>query len=175
MARSYGLPVEASGIGTDQFVPGIQAGYERALNGLLTTLSWPDILVGPGLLGGSMVLNLAQLLIDTEIFRQSRRAHQGIDVGEDTWLEDTIDRVGPGGHFLAERSTVERIRGEGWYISDLGVHEAFEAWEVEGRPRLLASARQQMEKILATHQPLPLDEEVERELETIQARAQARD
>jgi trimethylamine--corrinoid protein Co-methyltransferase len=175
MARTYGLPVEASGIGTDQYAPGIQAGYERALNGLLTTLSWPDILVGPGLLGGSMVLSLAQLLIDTEIFRLSRRAHQGIDAGEDNWLEDTIHRIGPGGHFLAERSTVECIRGEGWYVSDLGVHDAFETWEAEGRPRLLASARQQVERILAAHQPLPLGEEVERELETIQARARAED
>ena len=58
MARYYGLPVEASGGGTDHYVPGIQPGYERALSSLLPVLSWPDILVGPGLLGGSMVLCL---------------------------------------------------------------------------------------------------------------------
>jgi trimethylamine--corrinoid protein Co-methyltransferase len=41
MARYYGLPVEASGGGTDHYVPGIQPGYERALNGLLPALSCP--------------------------------------------------------------------------------------------------------------------------------------
>src|SRR5512142_558217 len=50
MGRYYGLPVEAGTGGTDQYYPGAQAGYERALNWALPTISWPDILVGPGLL-----------------------------------------------------------------------------------------------------------------------------
>jgi trimethylamine--corrinoid protein Co-methyltransferase len=172
MARYYELPAESSGIGTDQFVPGIQAGYERALNGLLTTLSWPDILVGPGLLGGSMILSLGQLLIDVEIFRISKRAHLGIAADEDRWLEDVIHQIGPGGHFLAERSTVERIRGTRWYTSDFGVHDSYESWVAAGQPRLLESARQQVDQILASHEPLPLSEEVERELARIQKRAE---
>lgn len=173
MARYYGLPAESSGIGTDQFVPGIQAGYERALNGLLTSLSWPDILVGPGLLGGSMILSLRQLLIDVEIFRISQRAHLGIATDEGRWLGDEIDQLGPGGHFLAERSTVERIRGRRWYLSELGVHNSFENWEAQGRPRLLELVGQQLDEILASHEPLPLSEEVERELDRIQQRAGA--
>ena len=68
MARHYGLPVEASGIGSDAHEPGIQAGFERALNGLLPTIAWPDILVGPGLLGGSMILCLEQLLVDCLLY-----------------------------------------------------------------------------------------------------------
>ena len=54
MSRHYGLPVEASGMATDQYVPGIQTAYEHSMNGLLATLAWPDILVGCGLMGGSM-------------------------------------------------------------------------------------------------------------------------
>jgi trimethylamine--corrinoid protein Co-methyltransferase len=173
MARYYGLPAESSGLGTDQFVPGIQAGYERALNGLLSTLSWPDILVGPGLLGGSMILSLAQLLIDVEIYRMSRRARRGIAAGEEAWLDEVIEQVGPGGHFLAERSTVDRIRGDEWYISRFGLHDTYESWMAKGQPRLLESARQQADEILARHEPLPLDPEIERALERIQKRAEA--
>jgi trimethylamine--corrinoid protein Co-methyltransferase len=173
MARYYGLPAESSGLGTDQFVPGIQAGYERALNGLLTTLSWPDILVGPGLLGGSMILSLAQLLIDVEIYRMSRHARQGIVTGKEAWLDEVIEQVGPGGHFLAERSTVDRIRGDEWYISKFGLHDTYESWTAKGQPRLLESARQQADEILARHEPLPLGPEIERELERIQKRAEA--
>jgi trimethylamine--corrinoid protein Co-methyltransferase len=171
MARYYGLPVEASGGGTDHYVPGIQPGYERALNGLLPALSWPDILVGPGLLGGSMVLSLEQLLMDVEIFRMCERARQGIASGEDKWLEDVISRIGPGGSFIAERSTVDGIRGGEWYVPQLGWHDTFEAWEAADRPTLLDEARGNVERILATHQPLALDEDAERELDRIEQRA----
>ncbi|MGD1996574.1 MAG: trimethylamine methyltransferase family protein [Anaerolineae bacterium] len=172
MARYYGLPAEASGIGTGRYAPGIQAAYERALNGLLPALSWPDILVGPGLLGGSMILSLEQLLIDTEVFRMYKRARRGIDSGEERWLEDVISRVGPGGHFLDERSTVDGIRGGEWYVSKVGLHGTFEEWEEAGRPTLLEEARVRVEQILADHESLPLAEDVERELDRIQKRAQ---
>jgi len=172
MARYYGLPVEASGGGTDHYVPGIQAGYERALNALLPALTWPDILVGPGLLGGSMILSLEQLLIDVEVFRMCRQARRGIVVDEGKWLENVIGRIGPGGNFLSERSTVDGIRGGEWYVSQLGLHDTFEGWDAVGRPGLLDQARDKVDHILSTHQPLPLSEDVERELDHIQKRAQ---
>jgi trimethylamine--corrinoid protein Co-methyltransferase len=171
MARYYGLPVEGTGGGTDHYVPGIQAGYERALGVILPVLSWPDILVGPGVLGGSMVLSLEQLLIDVEMYRMARRAYQGIATGEDKWLEDVIDSAGPGGHFLEERSTVTGIRGGEWYVSKFGLHDTYEAWEAAGKPALLDEVREMVNQLLATHEPLPLGEDVERELDRIQAKA----
>jgi trimethylamine--corrinoid protein Co-methyltransferase len=171
MAHFYGLPAEASGFGSDHHRPGIQAGYERALNSLLPVLAWPDILVGPGLLGGSMVLSLEQLLIDVELFRMGRRVRDGIASDACRWLEEVIDAAGPGGSFVAERSTVDGIRGGEWYLSEMGVHSSYEAWETAGRPDLLQEAKAKLEEILASHTPLPLDETVERELERVLARA----
>jgi len=172
MARHYGLPVEASGMATDHYVPGIQNAYESSMIGLLAALAWPDILVGCGLMGGSMVLSLEQLLIDVEAFNMCKRAHQGIAADDDKWLEDVIHRVGPGGHFLTESSTVKALREGEMYISKLGWHDSFEAWEAAGRPTVLEEAREKVGEILATHQPLPLDDDVERELDRIQQRAQ---
>src|SRR5210317_312512 len=99
MGRYYGLPVETSGSATAQFVPNIQSGYERALSAMPSILSWPDILVGAGLLGGAMILSLEQMLIDTETFRMCKQAHRGIAAGDDKWLDDVLDQVGPGGQF----------------------------------------------------------------------------
>ena len=172
MGRYYGLPVEGTGMGTDHHVPCMQASYERAMNGLLPALSWPDLLVGAGLLGGSMILSLEQLLIDTEVFGMFKRARQGIASDDDLWLEEVIGRTAPGGSFIAEPSTVRGIRGGEWYIPRLGVHDTFEGWEAAGRPTLLAEARAKVEQILAAYEPLPWDEEVERELGRIQKRAQ---
>jgi trimethylamine--corrinoid protein Co-methyltransferase len=173
MARYYGLPVEATGFSTDHHVPGIQAGYERAMNALLAVLSWPDILVGPGLLSGSMILSFEQLIIDAEIFRRCRRARQGIDTAPGKWLGEVLSQVGPGGSFIAERSTVEAIRSDEWYINALGVHVPFEEWDVAGRPTLLAEARAEVDRLLGTHDPLPLDRDVEKELARIVQRARA--
>jgi len=174
MGRYYGLPVESTGFGTDHYVPSIQASYERAMNGMLPVLAWPDLHVGVGLLGGSMVLCLEQLLIDTEMFRTFKRARQGIASDEDKWLEEVIERVGPGGNFLGERSTVKATRGGEWYISEMGVHTTFEKWVADGKPKLLDKAREKVDHILATHEPLPLDEDVERELDRIVERAKAK-
>jgi len=171
MGRYYSLPVEASGMGTDHHVPSIQAGYERALNGMLPMLSWPDILVGPGLLGGSMILSLEQALIDVEVFRMCKRAHQGIATEARDWLEEVIGNVEAGGNFLGERSTVSRVHDGEWHVSQLGVHDTFEGWDAAGRPTLLEEAREKVEEILATHEPLPLDEDVEKELDRIEKSA----
>jgi trimethylamine--corrinoid protein Co-methyltransferase len=171
MARHYGLPVEASGIGSDAHEPGIQAGFERALNGLLPTIAWPDILVGPGLLGGSMILCLEQLLVDVEMFRMFKRARQGIDTTAGRWLEGEIEQVGPGGHFTDRRSTARATRDGEWYLSRLGVHDTYEGWLASGRAGLLDEARARVEAILAGHQPLPLAEDVQHELARIRARA----
>jgi len=172
MGRYYGLPVEASGFGADSHVPGIQAAYERAMNGLLPALAWPDLLVGPGLLGGSMVLSLEQLLLDVEMFRLARRAYRGMTAeGAGGWLDEELEGLAPGAHFLDRRSTVRAIRGGEWYVSDLGVHEAYEGWAAAGRPRLLDQARARVDEILAAHRPLPLGEDVERALAALQRRA----
>jgi trimethylamine--corrinoid protein Co-methyltransferase len=171
MGRFYGLPVEAAGMGsTDHQIPSIQAAYEGALNSLPPTLSWPDILVGPGMLG-AMTLSLEQLLTDLEVSCMCRRAHQGIAADAGDWLKDVIHSVGPGGACIGERSTATRARWGEWYIPQLGVQDACEVWNAAGRPKLVEEAREKVKQTLASHEPLPLDDDVEREPRRIHARA----
>ena len=171
MARYYGLPVEGTGGGTDAFAPGIQSSYERGMNSLIPMLSWPDLIVGAGLLGGSMIMSLEQLVIDTETFRMAKQAHRGILAHDETWLDDVIQRVGPGGNFLGEKSTAANIRSGEWLIPRLGAHETRKSWENAGKPEILAEARTKVDYLLSTHKPLPLGEDVEKELNNIQVRA----
>jgi trimethylamine--corrinoid protein Co-methyltransferase len=172
MARYYGLPVEGTGGGTDTYSPGIQASYERALNVLIPMLSWPDLMIGCGLLGGSMILSLEQLLIDAEVFRMAKQAHRGILTHKEMSLDDVIQRVGPGGNYLGEKSTATNVRSGEWLIPHLGVHETQKAWENAGKADILEEARTKVEDLLSTHKPLPLGEDIEKELNHIQKRAQ---
>ena len=172
MGRYYGLPVEGTGGGSDQFVPGIQAGYERSLTSMMPMLSWPDLMVGPGLLGGSMILSMEQLLIDVEIYRMNRQAHRGIGTEENQWLNDVIERVGPAGNFLGEPSTRAGIRSGAWLTNRLGVHEPMKTWEEAGKPSIIEEVSDQIEYILENHSPLPLSEDIVIELEKIVQQSQ---
>ena len=144
------------------------------MNALIPMLSWPDLVVGSGLLGGAMVLSLEQLVIDAEVFRMSKQAHRGILTNEEMWLDDVIQRVGPGGHFLGEMSTIANMRSGEWLIPRLGIHQSKESWEMAGKKDLLEEARETVEHLLSTHEPLPLSEEIETELDKIQKRADQR-
>jgi trimethylamine--corrinoid protein Co-methyltransferase len=118
-----------------------------------------------------MILSLEQLVIDAEMFRMNKQARRGIPTDDEKWLDDVIQRVGPGGNFLGEKSTRANIRSGEWLIPQLGVHETQKAWENAGKRDILAEARQEVSDILATHQPLPLPTEVEAELDRIKENA----
>lgn len=171
MARFYDLPVEASMGGSNQPRPSIQEAFERTLNWTLPILAWPDILVGPGLLSGSTVLSFEQLMIDVEIFRRCSRLHQGIETAPGNWLDALISQVGPGGHFMSQRSTRDAMHRGEWYISAFGSQVSGENADAFARPDFLDEIRGEIDQLLARHQPLPLDEETDKELERIEQRA----
>lgn len=172
MAAYYDFPVMASGFGTDAFISSRQGGYERALNTVMPLLKWPDILVGPGLFGGDMMLSFDQLLVDLEMVRMIRQMRRGIDTAEDRWLETVIEQVGPGGNYLMEASTVEAVRSDEWYLPELGVHDSYESWQEKGCPSLAGEAEEMVESIISTHRPDPLGNDAERELDRIVAAAE---
>jgi len=171
MARLYGLPVEASGCGTDQFVPGAQAAFEKATTALFSALAMPDILVGPGMLAGAMVLSLEQLLIDCEIFRIARKAQAGIAVNDESWLGEAIATVGPGGDFLGQPSTRRNARSGEFYLPRLGLHDTYESWLAGGATDIVDEARAKAEELLTSHVPMPLDDDVVRALDELAVRA----
>ena len=171
MANYYGLPSESSPGGSDAHILDFQNAHECAALAIPTMLSWPDIVVGIGMLDGSMVSSLEKMLIDVEVFRLAKYVHRGLDTREERWLTDVISKVGSGGDYLCEKSTLAALRSDEWYISDLGFHEDFEKWSAGDRTTLQEEAREEVARILKKHEPLPLGDDVERELAHICKRA----
>ena len=163
MAKYYGLPSMTSCCRSDHFVPGMQAGYEKALSGLLPLLARPDLFVGPGVLGSTTVWGAEQLVIDCEILRTCMRICEGITT-ENRLLAEVIEEVGPGGNFLAQGSTRRAFHEGELFMPGLGWHDSRNAWDAAGRPDILDQARERVDQLLAEHQPVPLDEAVEGEL-----------
>ena len=114
----------------------IQIASEGSVNNLLPTMPWPDIRVGPGMLG-AMTLSLVQLLIVLEVFRMCMQARRWIAAVAGDRLEGIVDSVGPARTYIGERPTEVCGRGGEWYIPRLRVHDTFEDWSAAGRPKLL--------------------------------------
>ncbi len=173
IARMYQLPVEASVGGTDHHIPCIQAGYERATNYTLPILARPDMLVAPGLLGGSTIFSPEQMIIDVEVIRRCKRMCLGIGSEAEKWLGEAIAALGSGGNYLTHRSTRNALHAGEIYLSQLGLHGSYEQWIKSGSPDFLQQIRQQIKELLANNQPQPLPETMERELEYLERRARA--
>jgi trimethylamine--corrinoid protein Co-methyltransferase len=173
MARYYGLPAESSGFCTQHYEPDLQTAWEKANGGLLVALSNPDVLVGPGLLGGATILSLEQIVLDVEVSRIARQARAGVPVRDELWLDDALAAAGPCGSFLGERSTRANVRAGEWWLSDFGVFGSWDAWKNAGSPSSLDYARERVEHILATHRPLPLPDDTLAALAAIHKRALA--
>lgn len=171
MARYYGFPSETSGLETGRFALNVQSSYETALSALISTFSYPDIMVGAGLMGGGMVLNLEQMLIDTEIFKMCLRAHQGIASGKDKWLLDVIEQTEPGSHFIDHPTTLKAARSDELYISRLEAFEGLEEWGGSNKNNIVDKARAGVDQILSSYQPLPLGDDVEQALRRIKKKA----
>lgn len=85
-----------------------------------------------------------------EVIGMARRALRGIEVSDETLLLDLIDRVGPGGHFIATRETADRCREEVW-MPQLMDRYPWETWEACGRPTMLDRVKGEVRLITSTH------------------------
>jgi trimethylamine--corrinoid protein Co-methyltransferase len=173
MARYYDLPAESSGLCTQTYEPDLQTAWEKADGGLLAVLAGPDVLVGPGLLGGATVLCLEQIVLDVEVVRRARQARMGVPVRDDLWLDEVLEAAGPGGSFIGERSTRNGVRGGEWRLSDFGVQGSWDSWRAAGSPHTIAAATERVRDVLASHAPLPYSEDQAAALAALQRRADA--
>jgi trimethylamine--corrinoid protein Co-methyltransferase len=171
MARFYGLPAQTSGLGTVAYAPGIQSSYEASMTAATAMLARPDILVGAGLLGSSMILSLEKMLVDVEIYNMCMQTGRGILTDGKRWMDDVIAATGPGGHFLDHPSTLRALRNGEWCLGKLAYFDSFEAWDANGRKTVKERARERASMILNSHKPIPLGEDVDREFEHMKKRA----
>jgi len=140
----------------------------------LTTsiLTGADIITGLGGLNSGSTMSPELLVIDNEIIDAILRIARGFEVNDDTLAVDIIDKVGPGGHFLGQRHTLEHYRMETW-IPKISDRRDFETWMKMGSKPLDEVAKEKVKEILATHKPEPIPEGVQREISQIHKRAEA--
>ena len=104
-----------------------------------------------------------QIIFDDEIYHTHRILAEGIDTGADSLALDVIADVGPRGHFLAQKHTRQHVR-EIW-IPEL-THPRLPLGD-QPFPDIRQRARAKLDRILAEHEPEPLEEAQQAELRAI--------
>jgi trimethylamine--corrinoid protein Co-methyltransferase len=149
VGHRLGVPVIVSGIATDAKHAGVQAGYEKALKALTACGAGADILSGGvGVIDSANTLYLPQIVIDAEIAGMVRTLLGEVEISHEAIMGDMVERVGIGGHFLAEKETRRRIRAGEHFSPAISTRASFDAWTAEGRDEV-AAARERATAMLA--------------------------
>jgi trimethylamine--corrinoid protein Co-methyltransferase len=174
MLRFYGVPMGIHGSTTRANVLDAQVGYETGILNLFSALSGSDIVIEctSGSLEDTVTSFPEQAVIGNEICGFINRILQGVEVNPDTLAVDVIREIGPGGEYLSHSHTLKHFKSEN-LDAQLGNRMERDKWEKKGAMDIRAKAKEELKRILATHQPKPLDPEVQRKLQQIVDEAEA--
>ncbi len=158
---------------TDAKVVDEQALIEGAISILLTAQSGPNLNHDVGYIEHGNCASLEYLAICDDLIGFARKIVNGIEVTPETLALDVVDRVGPGGHFLADEHTVKHFRKEVWYPR-LFEREFYENWVSNGEKTLFDRSNERVIDILENHEPEPLPGDIQERMRAIIARAEAK-
>jgi trimethylamine---corrinoid protein Co-methyltransferase len=164
MAHYYHVPVSLHGPWTDSMLHDGQSTFERTYTTFMAAFAGANVLVGAGMIQESLVISHEQLVIDDEVQRTVFKALQGFEISEERLGLKAIDRVGPGGNFLADEHTLKFLRGER-YLPKLLFRNSREAWEARGSKNFEQRAKERAIDLLRAYEPKPLPADIEKDLD----------
>jgi trimethylamine---corrinoid protein Co-methyltransferase len=160
LARYYNLPVWGYGGATDSKVVDTQAGIEATFSIMTAFLTRCTLVHDVAYIEYGSTSSMEMLVIADEIIRMTRYLMEGLPVDQNTLALDVIQRVTPGGGFLADDHTMQNFRAAQW-LPDVINRSRYDAWEKSGSKDMFAVANERARAILAKHQAPPLPEEAE--------------
>ena len=100
----------------------------------------------PGLKG-----SFEQLVMTDEIIGMVKRYISGIEINKNTLALDLIEKIGPGGNFLAEKHTADNFRSE-FFIPELIDRDNYSNWEKKGKKNLSVRVNEKVKDILENYE-----------------------
>ena len=167
MAGYYQLPIRTGAGVSDSKIPDAQAGYEYAANSLTLALAGANIIWGAGGIDSGLGFDYAKLMMDHEFGNNVRFMLQGINVNSEEMALELIEEVGSGGSFLTHKHTFKRARQQSKY--ELFDRKPFATWVKDGSKSLTDRAYDKAQNIIATHEPAPIAEPIQKELDSLLA------
>ena len=170
MADFYGVPAWYGAGATTAKEPGIQSAYENAIAMFMAYANGADVTFGTGLLDGSRILCLENMVVDDEILGMVKRILRGVEVTDETLARDLIAKMGFNGNYLFDNHTRAHVR-ELWQAK-LGETDTYEGWRQAGSPSTIDKAQDKVREILAA-EPIGFPNDLGAEFDRIIAAAEA--
>ncbi len=162
----YGVPMWGTAGCSDAQFPDLQSGAEYGFTLLNAALDGANLIHDCGYLGQGFVASPEMIVFADEVIGYVKRYMRGFDLDPEHLAVEVIQQVGPGGHFLAEKHTLDFFQDEHWRPG-LYNRENLANWMQGGgatiEDRLLSRARE----LLVRHEPIPLSEGVREALDRI--------
>jgi trimethylamine--corrinoid protein Co-methyltransferase len=172
LAHHYGLPVFSTAGASDAKVMDVQASAEAMASMLITALSGGQLIHDVGFLAAGMAASFELVVWCNDVAGLARRLLRGIEVTDETLALDVIDRIGPGGEFLADAHTLRHFREEMWFPEFIDRAD-YSTWEKKGALRLEDRLNARVRDILETHMPPALSDGVRVGIREVIARREA--
>ncbi len=166
MSHYYGLPMYGTAGCSDSKHMDEQTAVEVGISCLMASLSGANLVHDVGLLGGATIVSPQAIVLANEVIDMIFHILRRIEVNDETLALDLIDRIGPGGTFIAEDHTLAHFR-DCWY-SDIFDRGTYDQWVRSGSSRLSDRINQKVLKILNEHRPEPLPDKILKELDTME-------
>jgi trimethylamine--corrinoid protein Co-methyltransferase len=167
LAHDWGVPALSGTFGVDAVQPAIwQLGRDSVYTALMCALAGTDITIGLGMLSASTLLAPEQIIFDDEIYHTHRILAEGLDASGDALALDVIAAVGAGGHYLAQKHTRQNVRHK-WIPQLSHPRPVGRGSDLAAPPDIRERAKAEVERILSTHDPEPLDAAAQAELTAI--------
>jgi trimethylamine--corrinoid protein Co-methyltransferase len=129
-----------------------------------------DIIGAAGCIEDGKTFSFEQQVIDAELVQLFIRVDRGIEVNDTTLAADLIDKVQPGGTYLAEKHTNAHLRTE-YFIPSLMKRQTYDLWVKDGSKTIVDLAREKARKIIQESSITPLDKNIQENLERIMLQA----
>ena len=144
LGQAYGVPVSAECGGSMQSRYDLQTGAEGMLFMLAAWSEAPDLLGGIGSFCNGLGMSAEMMLVHTAWLRAAQFLCEGVDFDRYLGL-DSIQRAGPGNHYLDDELTLGRLRSDEFF--DHGLFDYSQL--TEEQPTMLERARAQADKLIA--------------------------
>ena len=131
LARYLNLPFMGTAGASESKLVDAQAGVEITAQILLSALSGAGLVHDVGFLDCADIGSLELLVLSNEVIGYVKRIMRGIEVNQKTIMMELIEKVGPGGYFVAEPASAALCRKEVW-LPELSDRKQYQFWEAAG-------------------------------------------
>lgn len=167
----YGIPIWGTAGCSDAQFPDMQAGAEYGFTVLNAALDGANLIHDCGYLGQGFIAAPEMIVLANEVIAMVKRYMRGFEVREKDLALEVIAKVGPGGHFLGEKHTLEHFMDTQWQ-PEVFNRENLDNWMQKGKKTADQKSRERARRILENHKPEPLSESRRAELDRIWEEAQ---